>query len=458
MNQEETYRQEWRKNLYRRIGYEPTPSQWEILNCDIKQLLVAGGWRGGKSTIGGHKATEFCIRPWKLPTLGWIVGPTYDIPRNSEFWYMVQDLMALQLVTSKDVSMPKSGGPCRVDIKGGITVVTKSATDPSSLGMVSPDFIIVCEAAQLDFETYLWLLGRCTEKDAPLVMTGTFEDYSGWYNDFFNKWAVYNTDGGRSFSLPTWSNTKIYPGGRDDPKIKFVESQNPADFFTQRYGGVPCKPSNIMVPEFNMSTHVGKFPFDPQLEVEITVDPGYASTHAVLAIQKTASDLRIIDEIYLQGYTTEQIIDVCFTKPWWSNTRRGTIDVAARQHQAMEAPLELWASKAHLSLRCEKVREEEGIQTMRSIFLVVAPNFKPRILINYICHGIISELGGCKSPVPNGGPWLRDKNTLKPEKQNNHALKALIYYVVLDRGYVAVREDYKRPPSMLVTRRSGNIW
>ena len=94
------------------------------------------------------------------------------------------------------------------------------------------------------------------------------------------------------------------------------------------------QPSGLILPEFDNAVHVGNYPYDPSIPLEIAVDPGYGGAYAVLAIQIKESQPYIVDEIYLQGYTTEDIVEVVKRKEWGSRIVAGAIDVAGRQHQA----------------------------------------------------------------------------------------------------------------------------
>ena len=441
--------EDYRKAIFEQIGYKPTTLQWPIHLSSARIKLVAGGERGGKSVVGSKEA----VLAAPQSELIWVVGPEYDIART-EFEYILDDLQNLKLV--KDASFPRHG-PCCIEMHGtremkGCRIVTRSAKEPQKLGMEAPDFILVCEAAQLEYEAYLRLRGRLAEKRAGMVMTGTFEGSIGWYAEFYTRWQAPNEEDAGSFSLPSWSNEVIYPGGENDPEILKLKNETPHDVFMERYAGVPCKPSGLIMSEFSNVLHVGDYEFDPEMDVEIAVDPGYAGAHAVEVIQRWGEQIAIVDEIYLQGYTTEEIIDICKQRKWWGNLTGGAIDIAGRQHHAMEAPIEVWHKKANIHLRSQQVNEAQGIDAMRAMLLCPPPDYRPKVLINHRCKGIISECGGCKSPVPNGGPWLRDTNTLQPIPKNDHACKAFIYWLVNNFGYTTVRKRYARPKSMLVER------
>jgi len=423
---------DYRNAVFQILEYSPTAEQSKIHDSDARIKLVAGGERGGKSVVGAKEA----VLAAPLSTLIWLVGPEYDIART-EFEYCMNDFNKMAVL--HDVSFPKQG-PCSLKLKGtketpGCEIVTKSAKEPQKLGMEAPDFILACEAAQMEYEAYLRLRGRIAEKRGRMALTGTFEGSIGWYPELYNRWQTVNAEDAQSFSLPSWSNDKVYPGGRDDPEIKKLEAETPHDIFMERYAGVPCKPSGLIMTEFSNAVHVGEYDFNPDLPVELAVDPGYSGAHVVEVIQSKDDTVYLIDEIYLQGYVTEEIIDICKQKKWWGKVTGGAIDFAGRQHQAMAAPVEVWQNRAGLYLSSKQTQLDAGIDLLRSFLLVNPITNKPKMFINHTCKGLISECGGGKSPVFGGGPWLRDLNTGKPKPVNDHACKAVIYWLVSRFGY-----------------------
>ncbi len=57
----------------------------------------------------------------------------------------------------------------------GTIIKTVSGKDITKIGREAPDYILVCEAAKIDYLTYLRLRARLAEKKGYLLMTGTFE-------------------------------------------------------------------------------------------------------------------------------------------------------------------------------------------------------------------------------------------------------------------------------------------
>lgn len=370
--------------------------------------------------------------------LFWLVAADYNRTR-AEFDYICDylDTLGLAYFASKQVD------PGVIEIQGGIKIETKSAQDPRKIAMVAPDGILVCEASQIDYETYLRLRGRIAEKRGWLMMSGTFESSLGWYPELYARGqAAHSTDDLISFSLPSWSNTHIYPLGENDPEIIRLKNDTPHDYFMERYGGVPCPPKGRVFEEFSNKLHTGPYLFDPDDPVYLFVDPGYSSAYAVLAAQKHNDTLYIFDEIYERGFTTSEIIKMCMQRQWWNNVVGGAIDVAATQHQALPAVAEIWANEAGIHLTSQKVQISDGIEAIKR-FLIINPLTNDSLLrINSNCRGLISEFGGCPSPIDGQTrvyTWKHDREGnivgATPDDKNNHAIKALAYGLISLFGY-----------------------
>lgn len=430
-----------------KLDFKPSPDQSNVLYCPNREILVAGGERGGKSAISAlFLATRFLHGKGKLY---WLVAADYNRTR-AEFDYFCQhlDRLGLGYVASKQVD------PGIIEVVGGFKVLTKSAQDPRKLAMEAPDGVVVCEASQVDYETYLRLRGRIAEKRGWMLLSGTFESSLGWYPEMYQRGqsSVNDTDEIKSFSLPTWSNLSIFPGGREDPEILRLERATPPDYFKERYGGIPCPPQGRVFEEFSLPIHTGvdkRFQYDSTLPVYLFVDPGYATAYAIEVAQKKNDHLWIVDEVFERGLTTSEMINICKQKAWWCQVTGGAIDVAGTQHQAMPAVSEIWANEGKVNLQSEKLLIKDGVEVIKR-FLIVDPKTKePMLHINAKCKGIISEFGGCANPIDGQTRvylWKTDKdNTIigdTPDDKNNHGIKALTYGLVNLFGY---------------TKRSGKI-
>ena len=439
-------RDEAQSTIFGLVDYVPTEAQYEIHKDTSRNKLIAGGERAGKSKVTSKELLfhwAWDISAEKKKALYWLLGNDYEACRG-EWEHIVEDFQKLELLSAPPT---KNIDPGEIKLQDGTTIVTKSARYPEKIATVAPDGILICEAAQVDYDVFLRAKTRTAEKRGWLCMAGTFEqeEYVGWYRELFQLGQSVNNLELKSFSLPTWTNNYIFPGGRNDPEILKQEAGMTQDRFMERFGGEPCPKTGRVITEFSNTIHVKDCPFNKDLTVELWIDPGYAGAYAVLAVQDYGDHLKFIDEIYVQGVVTKDIILMCKKKDWWSAVNGGAIDIAARQHQAMAAPVEVWLSEGNVGLQSKKVQIEDGIDLLRTHLKQHPVTGQPGIEIDPKCRGFISECGGCKSPVESGGIWMRNKDTLKPLDKNNHACKAAIYGLANKYGF---RGEFTKLPEL----------
>ena len=388
-----------------------------------------------------------------LGELFWLIGPDYNLCRP-EFRYLMEYFSKLGAI--ENLSFPSSPfQPCSMVLKGGIEITTITAKDTQKIAGRAPDGILGCEAAQLDYEVYLKCLGRLSEKNGWLWLSGTFEhdSYLSWYAEQYEKWIVDNEEGGGAFSIPTWSNRAIYPGGIDDPKIQELKAKSPnPEWFLERFAGVPCPPPTAVFKEFRISKHVSEearfrpFRLDADgkelkrdgkpvpWEVELAIDPGYNGAYAVLAVQVDGPIVNVIDEVYHQYIQAEDIITECKAREWWPNVRRGVIDIAGTQHQGLASHTEVWAYQARVMLESVRVDIPPGIARLRS-FLSPGLEVPPRIFYSPKCKNSIKEFTLYRYRQVEEGKVTSEK----PIDAFNHAAKAIAYWLVARYGFVDTR-------------------
>lgn len=417
-----------RRAIWRRSGYEPGPEQLAAHLDPARFKLVAGGERAGKSRFSAEEL--LCWLTVSGPgSPYWIVGPDYEQAR-AEFIHLREGLERTGLLAGTP-SMPKNG-QWSLKTQLGAEVVTKSSVEVLALASIAPRGVLMVEAAQQPYEVYLRLRGRVSEHRGPLVMSGTFEGSLGWYPEHWQRWQAANPEGGRSFSLPTWSNRAIFPGGRRDPEILALEAAYPEDLFMERLGAVPCPPATLVFREFSHAEHVRPCPFRPERPVQLWVDPGYAGAYAVLAVQIEHGVVEVIDEVYGRGLVAQEVIARCQAKPWWAKVRYAVIDVAGLQHQGMESHAELWQRVAGVTVHAQRVGIADGILRHRT-FLRDPASGQPRLYHDPRCKSTIAEYGLYKYPDIKENRPEREE----PIDRDNHAMKAIAYGLVANFGLVA---------------------
>ena len=431
------------EKLYELVDFHPTELQTKILGSDKRFILVAGGEQAGKSMVASKFLLQKFMRD-ESPGLYWLVAADYERTR-AEFEDLAEDFAKIGVLSE----VSKRVDPGKIVLSDGTRIETKSAKDPRTLAMRAPNGIVGCEASQLDLETFYRLRGRCAPKGGWLFLGGTFESSLGWYPQTFTAWESGFGDE-QSFSLPSYSNHHLYPGGRDDPEIKRLEAVASDDFFMERIEGRPVPPRGLVFNEFRASIHSGEVDYIPDEAVHIWIDPGYAGGYALEAVQIVNDQVRVFDEIYETGLVTEEIIEKAINKHWWKDVQYGVIDIAGYQHQAMPAPAEIWMAKTGLYMSSEKVQINDGTERLKSFLKVDPISGYPRIYIDHKCQGILSEFGAVPNPFDGqtrAYTWKMDSSGAivgqTPQDKYNHGVKAVIYGLVNQFGYGYVANKNK---------------
>jgi len=429
-----------REYLYDKVGFTPTDEQLPILESPYRFNLVAGGEQAGKSMV----ASKYLLGRFmetEEPGLYWLVAADYERTR-AEFEYLVQDFATLGIL--KQAS--KRVDPGYIVLADGTRIETKSAKDPRTLAMRAPHGILGCEASQLDMETFFRLRGRCAPKRGWMFLSGTFEGSLGWYPQMYTAWAAGADPEARAYSLPSWTNKYLYPGGREDPEIQRLKEVASDDFYMERIEGKPSPPKGLVFTEFRPDQHVVDVEYVPDVPVHLWMDPGYAGGYAVEVIQVQGEQIQVIDEIYEVGLVTDEIIDIAKSRPWWPDVKFGVIDIAGNQHQAMAAPAEVWLQQAGLYLSSQKVKINEGTERLKGWLKIDPRTHAPRIVFSPKCIGIMSEFGMAPNPFDGQTRAYRWKTDREgnivgdtPEDKYNHGVKAIIYGLIDRFGYSYVQ-------------------
>ena len=429
-----------RDYLYDKVGFTPTDEQVAILESPYRFNLVAGGEQAGKSMV----ASKYLLGRFmetEEPGLYWLVAADYERTR-AEFEYLVQDFATLGIL--KQAS--KRVDPGYIVLADGTRIETKSAKDPRTLAMRAPHGILGCEASQLDMETFFRLRGRCAPKRGWMFLAGTFEGSLGWYPQMYTAWAAGADPEAKAYSLPSWTNKYLYPGGREDPEIQRLKEVASDDFYMERIEGKPSPPKGLVFSEFRPDAHVVDVEYVPDVPVHLWMDPGYAGGYAVEVVQVQGEQIQVIDEIYEVGLVTDEIIDIAKSRPWWPDVKFGVIDIAGNQHQAMAAPAEVWLQQAGLYLSSQKVKINEGTERLKGWLKIDPRTHAPRIVFSPKCIGIMSEFGMAPNPFDGQTRAYRWKTDREgnivgdtPEDKYNHGVKAIIYGLIDRFGYSYVQ-------------------
>lgn len=374
-----------------------------------------------------------------------------------EFIYWTEFLSNLGAFANpkRDISLPKVGKAMAIT-KTGQVIETKTADDITKIAAMAPDGIIMAEAAQMSYEVYLKCIGRLAERRGWLLASGTFEGSLGWYPEKFTEWQdPTNAERGKSFSLPSWSNLVIYPGGRNDPEIVRLETlySRVEGLFDERCGAVPVPPATLVFREFRHTVHIrSDIHFNPRLPVYLAIDPSSGGDpYAVLACQFETCEYpdpvpdpidycNVIDEYYDIHVDTEEIIDTLRQRPWWKAVQGGAIDCEAPDERKR------WLRMAKIPLISKKIDQFAGIRRLKS-FLYYRKDPKTGLMMEYPHLRIASSVKALPFEFSRYKRKLSPEDNLTviekpPQNQPDHAVKALWYLLIARYG--DVRAAYGR--------------
>jgi len=422
---------------------QPIADWW--FNTDVRVMGMLGGERAGKSWMTAYLGGP-CIDPFS-PGLTWIVGPDYSQARP-EFMYLYEAWQNLGLVLGNP-SMPLAATvPYSMESVGNHKVLTRSSSDVMRLSSYKVDNYWLVEAGQHPFEAYTRGLGRTSETGGALILSGTIEKGNPWYEDLYRRWQAPNTLGAKFFSLPSWSNTALYPGGREDERIKELEAETPHDQFMERYAALPQKISGVVIPEFEYDKHVKHLEFEEGVPVELWIDPG-KHVYCVCFVQVIGMFTHILDVIYERGKIIDGIAAQVMGNKLFQHVdkdRAGVIDIAAKQEHADKSQVQRWRELTGCNLRFKYVHERTGYETVRSRLRDANIHHVPLLYFNdHLSNAMSANRQDALGPLAEFSLWRfpessqRQNEAGRPVDRNNHMIKAIGYGLVDHFGVYMAR-------------------
>jgi hypothetical protein len=391
-------------------------------------------------------------------TRGWICGPSYSLGEK-EFRVFWDDLIIGKRL-GKDPRVKKgysvATGNMYIELPNRSRIEVKSSDHPNSLVGEGLDWLIMSEAAKHGegiWEKYLRPALSDKRGSADFVTTPEGQNwlYMLWEmgkNPQFPDYASWN--------FPSWANTKVFPGGRNDPEILAAEATTAPEFFKQEYGAEPTAFAGKIFEDFNPNAHVKEVKFNPLWPNYICFDFGW-NTFAAIEFQLSPQDEVLVwREYYESGKTLDQHIFAMRDRedPDGYHVDLGFADAAdpaAAAHMSANFVYTLAEPDAKVNWR-EGVDElasyMKEVETGNEIDEYGTPEKKPRFAVDFGCKRFIHEISNYRTPkAPATGADIPDK----PFKKNDHGVDALRYGVMhIKLGFATTMDDFVRVNQHLV--------
>lgn len=305
-----------KSGYYASIGYDPHPGQELIHYTPARFKVVSNGRRWGKTLFGAREAEPNAFVPSHItgePQLGWVVGPQYS-DADKEFGLIYDSLRKLG-VDRDSIKFLRNveSGNLHIKTNWGFELIGKSATKPDSLVGDGLDFVLMVEAGRHRRRTWgHYIRPTLSDKRGWAVFSGVPEGKSE--NSLL--YALYQRGltpkaqrrGWRSWKMPSWTNTIVFPGGRNDPEILDAEDDLTQDEFDRQYGAEFSEKTGVVMKEWDDELHLGDFSYEPSWRTFMAVDYGFTNPFVVLIIQLGPHDeIRVIWEKRYQYIDTPEV-------------------------------------------------------------------------------------------------------------------------------------------------------
>lgn len=425
-----------KRGYYRQIGYEPHPGQEEIHFTPARFKVVPNGRRWGKTLFGAREAEPNAFVPSSItgkPQLGWVVGPEYS-DADKEFGLIYDSLRAAG-VDRDSIKFLRNAeaGNMHIKTNWGFELLGRSAHYPQSLVGEGLDFVLMVEAGRHKRRTWgQYIRPTLSDKRGWAAFTGVPEGKSeqSLLYSLYQRGLTPSAQkrGWRSWKMPSWTNTIIFPGGRQDPEILDAEDDLTEDEFARQYGAEFSEKTGVVMKEWDDETHLGDFSYRPDWPLYMAVDYGFTNPFVVLFIQEGPfGEIRVIWEKRWQQLDTEEVcVDIMTAVP-------GLVRACERLYpdpaepddtRTMERYLRIPAyggTGGELKIRLALIRR--SLKVHNAHLPEGDPERVPTLMIDRSCVELAWEMR-------EGYKWPEHRSEIKsdsenPMDKNNHGVEAL---------------------------------
>lgn len=295
------------------IEYEPHEGQHDLHFTRSRFKVVRCGRRWGKTFFGAHEAEPNLFVPCPVTgesQVGWVVGPNYT-DAEKEFRIMFNTFRKLGLDKTAMRFVSNGQGDMHIRLWNGAEVIGKSAQHPEKLVGEGLNWVLMVEAGRHRRPTWgQYIRPALSDRRGWAVFSGVPEGasdssllYSLWNRGASNRFKTW-----KSWKRPSWTNTIVFPGGRNDPEILEAEEDLTKDEFDRQYGAEFTEKTGAVMKEYSDDLHLGDFNYRSDWPTYMAVDYGFTNPFVILFIQVGPfGEVRVIREFRRQLLDTEEV-------------------------------------------------------------------------------------------------------------------------------------------------------
>lgn len=437
-----------KSSWFTQTGYSPHPGQRTIHFDNHRHRILCNGRRWGKTLLGGKESETWAFVKNFLgqPQIGWFVGPEYsDAEKEFRVIYNTFKSLGIDTISSKFLNNTDNGN-MHIKTKWGFDLQCRSAHHPETLVGEGLDFVLLVEAGRLRRRMFGdYIRPALSDKRGQSIMSGVPEDatessllywaYQRGQDKTKTQW--------KSWKMPSWTNTVVFPGGRQDPEILEAEDDLTEDEFARQYGGEFVERYGRVMSEWDSDIHVANIPYHFDWPLYAAVDFGFTNDWTWLWIQLDPHQrVRIIGEHRFNFRDTDDIarnelrdhplMGKCLAiypdpaSPDDSRMLRRILQVPVMGNTGGELKYRLGAIRRSLKSRPDYLALDD-------------PDRQPGLMVDKSCHKFIWEMS-------EGYRWPEKRSDTRnqpeaPLDKDNHGPEALGRFM---KGHMSRIDDSMR--------------
>jgi hypothetical protein len=412
--------------IFKQIGYKPhSPAQQAIHDSQERYRTLACGRRYGKTVFGAQEMTAAICDP-EQEGYYWIVGPNY-VQGEKEFRIVDKNIMTKLPFggrVKRQYNVPQ--GLMRLEMPWGTVLEVKSADRKEGLLGEGLKGVLMSEAARHDSMTWeQYIRPALSDHKGWAIFTSTPKGYN-WFKGLYDL-GISGEPGYASWSLPSWDNPIVYPGGRDDPEILAMQAEMSPQYFAQEIGAQFTAFAGKIYEEFLDTVHVTDLQFHPNWQNFWAFDYGWSNPFVCLDIQVDPDDNVYVWRDYQKRHVSSW--DHGHYLQSRSNPDGFHVDGMFGDPRGGDSryTLELVLG----SISSDEPQPEDGNSTwMIGIeyvkrWLKLQANGKPKLLIDRSCVDLIRQMDQLHAPDEKEGINVREGQ----HKYDDHGPDALRYFM-----------------------------
>lgn len=272
-----------------------TPVQKEVSDNPSRFKVIVAGRRWGKTHLSMNEIAKFARYPNKKV---FYVAPTYRQAKQI-LW---DDLKAKLLACNWARKINESD--LTIVLVNGSKIHLRSADNPDSLRGISIDFLVMDEAAMIDFKTWTEVLRPALSDRQGHAMFITTPKGRNWIYDLWT--GAHTQENWTAFSYTTLDGGNVPP-----EEIEAAKSELDEKSFRQEYEATFETYAGMIYYNWNPGANVERRPVDdiPRNEI-LHVAMDFNVTPLVAGIARiTGNEIHFIDEIVMDGSNTYEMAD-----------------------------------------------------------------------------------------------------------------------------------------------------